>query len=314
MMRAVPREGAEQTLPGGAFPSGVATAPAGDPWRAHAVRIEGIVEEVAGVRSYDLRFLDDAVARDYRFVPGQFNMLHLPGIGEAAISISSDPAEPAQLAHTVRAVGNVTDALARMRVGETLMLRGPFGQPWPIAERTGRDLVLVAGGLGLASQRAAIRQLARHRERYSSVTVLHGAKEPASLLYTSEYEAWKASGLVVRGSVDGLADQGGTVDADAIPAWSGRVGLVTDLLSEVTTLSERTTLLCCGPDPMMTAVADVAMRRGVAADEIFLSLERNMACAVRHCGLCQFGPVFVCQDGPVFSYAAIAPFLRVPHL
>ena len=310
-----PGEGAaQQTSAAVGFPSSVATAPAGDPWRAHAVRIEGIHEEIPGVRTYDLRFLDDAVARDYRFVPGQFNMLYLPGIGEAAISISSDPAEPARLAHTVRAVGNVTDALARMQVGGTLMLRGPFGRAWPVAEREGRDLVLVAGGLGLASQRAAIHQLARHREHYASVTVLHGAKEPASLLYASEYQVWKESGLVVRGIVDGLADQRGTVDGEAIPAWDGRVGLVTDLLSEVTTLSERTTLLCCGPDPMMTAVADVAMRRGVAADEIFLSLERNMACAVRHCGLCQFGPVFVCQDGPVFSYAAIEPFLRVPHL
>lgn len=314
MTRGEPRDGAPQTLPSVGAPSGVATVPAGDPWRAHAVRIEGIVAEIPGVRTYDLRFLDDATARDYRFVPGQFNMLYLPGIGEAAISISSDPAEPARLAHTVRAVGNVTDALARMRVGETLMLRGPFGRPWPIAERNGRDLVLVAGGLGLASQRAAIRQLARDRDRYASVTVLHGAKEPASLLYMAEYEAWKASGLVVRGIVDGLADQGEAVDADATRAWTGRVGLVTELVSEVATLSERTTLLCCGPDPMMTAVAEVAMRRGVVAEEIFLSLERNMACAVRHCGLCQFGPVFVCQDGPVFSYAAIEPFLRIRNL
>ncbi|MGA0039246.1 MAG: FAD/NAD(P)-binding protein [Pirellulales bacterium] len=290
--------------------SPVPTAPVGDPWRAHTVRIAGVVDEVPGVRTYDLRFLDETVALNYRFAPGQFNMLHLPGIGEAAISISSDPAEPAQLAHTVRSVGNVTDALARLQVGDTLMLRGPFGRPWPIASRGGRDLVLVAGGLGLASQRAAIRQLARQRARYASVTVLHGAKEPASLLYTSEYQAWKEAGLVVRCIVDGMEDQRDTTSA----AWDGRVGLVTDLLNELTTLSSNTTLLCCGPDPMMTAVAHVAMRRGVVADEVFLSLERNMACAVRHCGLCQFGPVFVCQDGPVFPYAAIEPFLRVPHL
>jgi NAD(P)H-flavin reductase len=141
-------------------PAAIPTAPAGDPWRSHTVRIEQIIEEIPGVRTYDLRFLDQGMAREYRFAPGQFNMLHMPGIGEAAISISSDPAEPAQLAHTVRAVGNVTDALARMQPGETLMLRGPYGQPWPVASRTGRDMVLVAGGLGLASQRAAILELA----------------------------------------------------------------------------------------------------------------------------------------------------------
>lgn len=292
--------------------SPIPTAPAVDPWRAHTVRIEGVVDEIPGVRTYDLRFLDEQVAADYRFAPGQFNMLHLPGIGEAAISISSDPAEPARLAHTVRAVGNVTDALARMRVGETLMLRGPYGRPWPVAERTGRDIVLVAGGLGLASQRAAIHEFARTRSQYASVTVLHGAKEPAGLLYTGAYQAWNAAGLAVRSIVD--EPPGDSASIDRFSGWDGRVGLVTELLSELTTLSDRTTVLCCGPDPMMTAVARVAMQHGVAPQEIFLSLERNMACAVRHCGLCQFGPVFVCQDGPVFSYAAIERYLAVAHL
>lgn len=298
-------------MPAVGCPAVVPTAPAGDPWRSHTVRIEGIVEEIPGVRTYDLRFLDEAVAQGYRFAPGQFNMLHLPGIGEAAISISSDPADPARLAHTVRAVGNVTDALARMQPGETLMLRGPFGGPWPLADRTGRDIVLVAGGLGLASQRAAICELARQRSQYASVTVLHGAKEPAGLLYTCEYRAWQEAGLEVRSIVDGPPAGGG---AAASPGWDGRVGLVTDLLEELTILSGQATVLCCGPDPMMTAVARTAIRRGVAAEEIFLSLERNMACAVRHCGLCQFGPVFVCQDGPVFPFAAIERFLAVTHL
>lgn len=294
--------------------SSVPTAPAGDPWRSQTVRIEGIVDEIPGVRTYDLRFLDEPVAAAYRFAPGQFNMLHLPGIGEAAISISSDPAEPARLAHTVRAVGNVTNALARMRVGETLMLRGPYGRPWPVAESTGRDIVLVAGGLGLASQRAAIQELARNRSLYASVTVLHGAKEPAGLLYTREYRAWQAAGLVVRSIVDGLPAGSTSADAAAVPGWDGRVGLVTELLGELPTLSDQTTVLCCGPDPMMTAVARVAMQHGLAGEEIFLSLERNMACAVQHCGLCQFGPMFVCQDGPVFPYAAIERYLAVAHL
>lgn len=301
----------------GASPASVPTLPAGDPWRSHTARIEEIADEVPGVRTYTLRLLDDELRRRYHFAPGQFNMLHLPGIGEAAISISSDPLDTERLAHTVRAVGNVTEALARMQPGETLMLRGPFGRPWPVAELAGREVVLVAGGLGLASQRAAIHELLRHRERYASVTVLHGAKEPSGLFYTSEYGHWQQGGLDVQTIVDAAGDAADDA-ADGPAAVAGaarrRVGLVTELLAELPLDPARASILCCGPDPMMMAVVRGAVARGVSPAAIFLSLERNMACAVRHCGLCQFGPVFVCQDGPVFPYPAIEPYLSVRQM
>lgn len=273
-----------------------------DPWRAHPTRIVSILDETPGVRTYELAFEEAAVRAGYGFASGQFNMLYLPGIGEAAISVSSDPDHRGTIAHTVRAVGNVTDALARLAVGEQVLVRGPFGTPWPIDGVAGRDIVIVAGGLGLASQRAAIRQLTRRTDGGRTI-VLHGAKRPEGLLYAAEYDLWRASGIDVLTVVD---------EGDA--SWTGRVGLVTHLLADLPLDPSATTILCCGPDAMMTGVAKAAMSRGVSAEHVFLSLERNMACAVAHCGLCQFGPHFVCRDGPVLRYDRIAGLMQVPQL
>ena len=274
-----------------------------DPWRSHPARIVGIRPEIPGVRTYELEFRDASVRDGFRFAAGQFNMLYLPGIGEAAISISSDAASPRRLSHTIRALGNVTDALARLEEGDEILLRGPFGRPWPLEAIRGRHVVLVGGGLGLASQRAAIYDMLRHHDRYASVTLLHGGKTPAGLFYAAEYEAWRAAGIDVRPTVD---------EGDA--SWSGHVGLVTDLFAGLALDPANAAVLCCGPDPMMTAVARAAAGIGIAGRHVYVSLERNMACAVRHCGLCQFGPHFVCQDGPVFAYDSIAELLAVPHL
>jgi NAD(P)H-flavin reductase len=284
-------------------PAVAAARPAADPWRSHAARILRITPEVPGVQTYDLEFTDRRVRDAYRFAAGQFNMLYLPGIGEAAISISSDAATPRVLAHTVRAVGNVTDALARLDVGDEVLLRGPYGRPWPVESLRGRHVIVVGGGLGLASQRTAIEEFARQRDRYASVTILHGAKTPTGLFYTAEYAAWRAAGIDVRPTVD---------EGDA--SWGGHVGLVTDLFVELAIDAAKAGVLCCGPDPMMAAVARAAADIGIPGRDVYVSLERNMACAVRHCGLCQFGPHFVCQDGPVFAYDSVAELLAVPHL
>ena len=276
---------------------------ASDPWQSQPARILRIRPEMPGVQTYDLEFTNRQVREAYRFAAGQFNMLYLPGIGEAAISISSDSSAATMLAHTVRAVGNVTDALARLEPGDEILLRGPYGRGWPVESLIGRHVIVVGGGLGLASQRTAIYDLARHRDRYASVTILHGATTPAGLFYTDEYDAWRAAGIDVVPIVDEGDD-----------AWGGRVGLVTELFADLAIDPARAGVLCCGPDPMMTAVARAAASVGIPSRDVFVSLERNMACAVRHCGLCQFGPHFVCQDGPVFAYDSIAELLAVPHL
>ena len=271
-----------------------------DPWQTHAGSIVAIRSETPGVRSYDLSIVDAAVRTRYAFAPGQFNMLYLPGIGEAAISISSDPATPDLLTHTVRAVGNVTDALARLVVGDRIFLRGPYGKPWPLEDLAGGDLIFVAGGLGLASQRAAILDVARHRDRFGRVTILHGAKTPSGLLYPSEYDAWRQAGIDVECTVDAPDS-----------AWTGAVGFVTDLLAKLPLDPVKSGILCCGPDPMMAGVAKGAAKRGLGPEAVWMSLERNMSCAVGQCGLCQFGPYFVCLDGPVFRYDRIEKLLGV---
>ena len=274
-----------------------------DPWAAHPARITRIVAEIPGVRTYELVPVEAAVRGRWRFAAGQFNMLQLPGIGEAAISISSDADEPAALAHTVRACGNVTDGLARLGPGDEVLLRGPFGTPWPDRELAGRDVVIVAGGLGLASQRATVYRIARSRAACRTATLLLGAKRPEGLLYAAEHEAWRRAGIDVVPVVDAAG-----------PGWSGRTGLVTTLLEELPLDPGRTTILCCGPDPMIGAVAAVAIRRGVAAESIHVSLERNMGCGFGHCGLGQLGPFFVCHDGPVFCWDRVAHLLAVPGL
>lgn len=275
---------------------------AADPWRSHAARIVAIRDEAPGVRGYDLELCDSAIRETYRFRPGQFNMLLLPGVGEAAISIASDPETPHRLTHTVRAVGNVTDALARRSEGDEILLRGPFGTPWPLEALAGGDVIVVAGGLGLASQRAAILALARRRGDYRRVVVLAGAKAPSGLLYAGEDDAWRAAGIEVERVVES-ADGG----------WRGAVGLVTELVARCVA-GPRAGVLCCGPDGMMRAVAAAAAGVGIGAERVWVSMERPMSCAVGQCGLCQFGPFFVCLDGPVFRYDRVARLMEVPGL
>ena len=278
-----------------------AGTPATDPWLAETVRIVGITDEVDGVATYRLEFADPAAADAFSFRPGQFNMLYCPGVGETAISISGDPKRPGMLDHTVRIAGNVTGELARSGVGATIGLRGPFGSAWPIEECLDRDVVVVAGGIGLAPLRPAIYELLDRRADFKQMTLLYGARSPFGQLYTSEYDEWTARGMDVNTTVD-----------RASPAWQGNVGVVTQLLDRMPLSDpEQTVLFCCGPEVMMWYTARSAVSRGIPKDRIWISLERNMNCAIGLCGHCQFGPTFVCKDGPVVRYDRVAPFLKV---
>jgi anaerobic sulfite reductase subunit B len=235
--------------------------------------------------------------------PGQFTMLYAFGVGEIPVSVSGDPRETHRLVHTVRDVGAVSRALANARPGAVLGVCGPFGRGWPADDPPPRDVVIVAGGLGLAPVRPIIyRILARHRRR-GRVVVVVGARTPGDLLYTGEYEAWRALGVEVRVTVD---------RADA--TWCGRVGLVTGPLAETPIDPDHTTAFVCGPEVMMTAAAEALIARAVPAERIMLSLERSMKCGIGICGHCQLGPDLICRDGPCVSYAHAAPLLKVKEL
>lgn len=271
-----------------------------DPWAVHGARIVSIRPEVPGIATYELKFDDPAIDSGYRFAPGQFNMMYLPGIGESAISISSDPDCPGRLLHTVRVVGNVTRALARLHVGDQVLLRGPFGSAWPVSSCEGCDVVLAAGGVGLAPLRPVIYAIRNQREKFGRVILLYGSRTPNDLLYTDEYDSWREAGIEVEPTVD-LGDE----------HWNGHIGVVPVLFYRLRLDAQRTRILTCGPEVMMHFVVFEALARKVSEDDIYVSMERNMNCAVGMCGHCQLGPEFVCKDGPVFSFRRMEPYLRV---
>lgn len=271
------------------------------PWEIETVTIQSVRSEVPGVATYELAFQDDAAAESYRVAPGQFNMLYLPGAGEIAISVSDARQPRTSCGHTIRVAGNVTRSLATMRQGQTLGLRGPFGAGWPVAECTGRDVILVSGGIGLAPLRPMIHWLLDNRRRFGRLNLLYGARSPETLLYEPEYDEWTRRGMIVQTTVD-----------RSIQGWIGNVGVVTLILERLRSFDPRNTvLLCCGPEVMMKFTAITALNRGMKPQQIWLAMERNMQCAIGICGHCQFGPHFLCRDGPVFRYDQVSPYLDV---
>ena len=237
----------------------------------------------------------------FSFRPGQFNMLYVFGVGEVPVSISGDAARPDALVHTIRAVGSVTNALAKIRKGDAVGVRGPFGSSWPVDAAEGHDVLIVTGGIGLAPLRPAIHHLLKHRKKYGRVCLLYGARTSADLLYASELEKWRG-----RLDVQVLI----TVDqADA--SWRGHVGVVTTLFPRADFDPAKTIGLMCGPEVMMRFTLREFDNRGVPDNRLYLSLERNMQCAIGFCGHCQFGPQFVCMNGPVFRYDQIKNFFAV---
>jgi NAD(P)H-flavin reductase len=238
---------------------------------------------------------------DYR--PGQFTMLSSVGVGEVPISISGDPTRPGPLVHTVRAVGQVTRAICAARPGSVLGVRGPFGTAWPVDAADGADLVVVAGGIGLAPLRPVLYHALRHRRRYGRVVLLYGARTPADMLYPRELERWRRRGLDVACTVD-AADEG----------YHGDVGVVTTLIGGADFAADSAVAMVCGPEIMMRFVVRALAERGLDGSRIHVSLERNMQCGVALCGHCQLGPLLLCRDGPVLPHDRVAALLDVREL
>jgi NAD(P)H-flavin reductase len=238
------------------------------------------------------------------FAPGQFSMLYVLGVGELPISISGDPGEPGHLVYTIRSVGKATHALVTREPGESVGVRGPFGTSWPLAEAHDKDVLVVAGGIGIAPLRPAIYQILRQRGDFRRLIVLYGARNPRDLLYRKQLAAWA---YLPDTQLLSTVDYGGL-------SWRGHVGVVTTLFRHLRLQPDRTVALVCGPEIMMRFVFRELESRGLSSTDIYLSMERNMKCAVGSCGHCQLGPYFVCKDGPVFRSSQMRTWMKKHEL
>lgn len=294
-----------------------------DPWLPHRATITRMHRELdapsTSVFTIELKLDPSPLADAYRFSPGQFNMLHLPGSGEIAISHCGPPPgtsrnalEPGSFLHTIRAVGRVTRAVEKLRVGDTLGVRGPYGSSWPMPILENQDVLLLSGGLGMAPLRPVVYSILSNRTCYGRVDLLYGSRTPETILYADELEDWRHGGISVETTVDRITNES---------TWAGPIGPVTLLLDRRRSGSvytnfrpERTQVLICGPEVMMHFCALSAIKLGIPPSSIWISMERNMQCGIGYCGHCQWGPYFLCKDGPVLRYDQAEPFLSVKDL
>jgi NAD(P)H-flavin reductase len=238
------------------------------------------------------------------FLPGQFNMVYRFGLGEVPVSISGDPSRPNELVHTVRSAGKITDSITKAMPGDTLGVRGPYGVGWPLAEAEGKDILVVAGGLGLPPLRPMLYELLAHRARYQRFEMIYGARTPKDLVHYEDVQRWRTrSDLRLQVTVDAAGRD-----------WYGDVGLVTARIPDTRLDPPNTVAFLCGPEIMMRLTAQALTALGVPERAIWISMERNMKCAVGLCGHCQWGPAFVCRDGPVFCYRDVKPRLTTREI
>ncbi len=240
----------------------------------------------------------------FTFAPGQFNMLYMFGAGEVPVSISSSPSDKKTITHTIRAVGNVTQLMRPLKIGDRVGLRGPFGSRWPISEARGKDVVIVAGGIGLAPLRPVIYQLFARRKEYRRISLLYGTRTPEDILYKRELKRWRAE-------LD--MDVHVTVDR-ATGSWRGNVDVVPALISRAAFEAGRAVAMVCGPEVMMHFTVRALKEKGLGHEDIYVSMERNMKCAVGFCGHCQYGPHFICKDGPVFRFDRVDHIFRIAEI
>jgi NAD(P)H-flavin reductase len=267
--------------------------PLADPWASRPTRILRRRDETADTFTLEL----DAPAG--AFEPGQFNMLWSFGVGEVPISISGDPDAGGNVVHTIRAVGTVTHAIAKLGPGGAIGVRGPYGSHWPVTGAEGGDLVILAGGLGLAPLRPVIYRALRRRERFRRLTLMVGAREPEGIVFRDELDRWAEEGRIdVRVTVD-----------HASQAWRGQVGVVTALLDRIDLDAPRTTAFVCGPEVMMRFATRSLEARGIPRERCWVSMERSMKCGVGFCGHCQVRELLLCKDGPVLPFSRAAALL-----
>ena len=275
-----------------------------DPMLPRPFRIEKVTHETADTFTFELSQQQTDGDGRFDFACGQFNMLYTFGTGEIPVSISGDPAKPQRLVHTIRAVGSVTRAMKKLKKGDTLGVRGPFGSAWPVQQAEGNDVIIIAGGIGLAPLRPAICSILQNREKYGHVALLYGARTPQDILFEKELREWR-----------GRFDMQVMITVDhAVGTWKGNIGVVPDLIKRVKIDPDNTIAMVCGPEIMMRFCVIGLHNRGMEHDTIFVSMERNMKCGIGLCGHCQYGPEFICKDGPVFPFSKIRTLFDIYEL
>jgi len=259
------------------------------------------IQESPNLFTLRLRFTDPDVHTAYQFEPGQFNMLYLYGVGEVPISIVSDPMDESIYDHTIRSVGRVTKGLSDLNKGDRIGVRGPYGRGWPMELAEQKDIVIVTGGLGCAPTVSVINYIMNRRERFGTVNIVQGVKHANDFIWKERYEQWRhASNTQVLLAADA---------GDAI--WPWHIGPVTGLFDQLEYDPENVMVMMCGPEGMMRVVIKHMLEQGLGECDLWLSMERNMQCAVGHCGHCQYGDKFICKDGPVFCYEQVKDLFSV---
>jgi len=279
-------------------PEATLAPPPVDPMLPEPYRIHRIWQETDDTFTLELRPVTNH--QQASFAPGQFNMLYVFGVGEVPISISSDPAQAPVIQHTTRVVGTVTKAMRRLKQGDVLGIRGPLGTHWPVEQGEDKDVVIAAGGIGLAPLRPALYALMQEREKYRKIVLLYGTRTPEDILYRHELEQWRGQfDLEIQVTVDRAAS-----------TWRGNVGVVTAMISRAPFDPSNTLALVCGPEVMMRFTAMELGKRGVPNQSIYVSMERNMKCGIGLCGHCQYGPLFICKDGAVLRFDRVNDYLN----
>jgi sulfhydrogenase subunit gamma (sulfur reductase) len=271
----------------------------GNVYLPHLAVIEKIVDETADTKTFHFNFKDENLREEFTFQSGQFCLLSVLGIGEAPFCISSSPTRRDRLECSVRQVGSLTRALHRLGAGAEIGFRGPYGNSFPLEFLAGKNLVFVGGGIGLAPLRSLVWNVIDNRDKYGRIDIIYGARSPADLCFSYDLEAWQQDKTV---NVVTTVDKG---DGE----WQGRVGLVPVVLGEVAPSPDNSVAIVCGPPIMIRFTFPVLERFGFSPEQVLTTLEKRMKCGIGKCGRCNIGNIYVCRDGPVFSYAEIKSFI-----
>ena len=272
-----------------------------NPYQLYEAEILERIQESPDLFTWRLKFTDDEMQKNYEFAPGQFNMLYLYGVGEVPISIVSDPKDSHIIDHAIRVVGRVTKGMQNLKAGDRIGLRGPYGRGWPMQQAENKDVIVVTGGLGCAPVVSVITYIEHRRDLFGHLNIVQGVKHSNDFIWKERYDHWRE---MPDTQVLLAADVGESI-------WPWHVGPVTGLFDSLKYDIDNCIIMMCGPEGMMHAVSNEMIERNVNPSDMYLSMERNMQCAVGHCGHCQYGSQFICKDGPVFSYPEISDLFSV---